>query len=81
MLKMLNAISAQVDDPDAAVAEILEQLDLDRNLLDNSIGLAACSYEFIDPGTLEKLAGPFLSILPGLLPWETPPGGATAWIF
>jgi hypothetical protein len=55
MIKMLNAITGQIDDPDAAVAEILEQLDPARNLLKNSIGLVACNYEFIDVGTLEAL--------------------------
>jgi hypothetical protein len=52
---MLNAITAQIDDPDAAVAEILEQIDPERNLLKNSVGLVACNYEFIDVGTLEAL--------------------------
>jgi hypothetical protein len=56
MLKMLNAITGEIDDPAAAAAEILEQIGPGRNLLDNSVGLAACSYEFIEPGTLERLA-------------------------
>ncbi|MDR3248345.1 MAG: FIST C-terminal domain-containing protein [Treponema sp.] len=55
MVKMLNAISAEIDDSDAAVAEILEQLHLDRDLRKNSIGLVACNYEFIEVGTLEAL--------------------------
>jgi hypothetical protein len=55
MIKMLNAITDQIDDPEEAVAEILEQLEPDRNLLKNSIGLVACNYEFIDVGTLEAL--------------------------
>jgi hypothetical protein len=52
---MLNAITDQIDDPDAAVAEILEQIDPERNLLTHSIGIAACNYEFIDIGALEAL--------------------------
>jgi hypothetical protein len=52
---MLNAITGQIDDPDAAASEILEQLDPARNLLANSIGLLACNYEFIDVGALEAL--------------------------
>ncbi|MDR1972808.1 MAG: FIST C-terminal domain-containing protein [Treponema sp.] len=55
MIKMLSAITGQIDDPDAAVAEILEQLDLTGNLLKHSVGLAACNYEFIEVGTLEAL--------------------------
>jgi hypothetical protein len=55
MVKMLNAITGQIDDPGAAVAEVLEQLDMDRNLLKNSIGLVACNYEFIDVGALKAL--------------------------
>ncbi|MDR1025440.1 MAG: FIST C-terminal domain-containing protein [Treponema sp.] len=55
MVNMLSAISAQIDDPEAAAAEILEQLDIGRNLRTNSIGLVACNYEFIDAGALEVL--------------------------
>jgi hypothetical protein len=52
---MLTAITDQIDDPEEAVAEILEQLNLAQNSLKNSIGLAACNYEFIDVGVLEAL--------------------------
>jgi hypothetical protein len=52
---MLTAITDQIDDPDAAAAEILEQLEPERNLLKNSVGLLACNYEFIDMGVLEVL--------------------------
>jgi hypothetical protein len=55
MLNMISAITAQIDDPEAAAAEILEQLDIGRNLRTNSVGLVACNYEFIDAGALEVL--------------------------
>jgi hypothetical protein len=56
MVNMLNAITAQIDDPEAAAAEILEQLDIGRNLRTNSVGLVACNYEFIDSGALKALS-------------------------
>jgi hypothetical protein len=52
---MLTAITGQIDDPDAAAAEILDQIDPERNLLKNSAGILACSYDFIDVGALEAL--------------------------
>jgi hypothetical protein len=51
---MINAITAQIDDPDAAVAEICGQV-AEKKLRKNSVGLLACSYEFIDAGTVEAL--------------------------
>ncbi|MDR3073558.1 MAG: hypothetical protein LBV01_02385, partial [Deltaproteobacteria bacterium] len=55
MLKVFTASTAEIDDPDAAVAEILEQLDLKKGLLANSVGIVTCYYEFIDTGVLEAL--------------------------
>jgi hypothetical protein len=52
---MLNACTAEIDDPDAAVSELLEQLDPDRQLLKNSVGIIACYAEFIETGVVEAL--------------------------
>ena len=57
MLKFLTASTAEVDDPEAAVAEILEQLDLANGLLTRSIGIITCYKEFISIGTLDALCG------------------------
>jgi len=40
---MLNAWTLEVDDPDIAVTEILEQLDLENRLLAHSVGLITSS--------------------------------------
>jgi hypothetical protein len=55
MLKMLNAYTREIDDPDAAVAELLRQLDLKNGLLKNSVGIVACHYEFIETGVTSAL--------------------------
>jgi len=57
MLKFLTASTAEVDDPEAAVAEILEQLDIANGLLAHSVGVIACYNEFISIGTLDALRG------------------------
>ncbi|MDR2725516.1 MAG: FIST C-terminal domain-containing protein [Candidatus Adiutrix sp.] len=51
----MTASTAQVDDPEAAVAEILEQLDLAQGLLKNSVGIIVCYNDFIFSGTLDSL--------------------------
>ena len=55
MLKFLTASTAEVDDPEAAVAEILEQLDLAQGLLTHSVGIIACYNDFIFSGILDAL--------------------------
>ncbi|MDR2028817.1 MAG: FIST C-terminal domain-containing protein [Treponema sp.] len=55
MIRMLTAITEEIDEIDDAVSEILEQLHLDRDLLQNSVGLIACDYEFIESGIVEAL--------------------------
>jgi hypothetical protein len=55
MVKMLTACTAEIDDVEAAVDEIMGQLDLPHALLANSVGIIACHYEFIDNGTVEEL--------------------------
>jgi hypothetical protein len=55
MVKMLSACTAEIDDVEAAVAEIRDQLDVSRALLSNSVGIIACHYEFIKTGVVEEL--------------------------
>ncbi|MDR2738996.1 MAG: hypothetical protein LBB68_04085 [Treponema sp.] len=55
MIKVLNACTAEIDDVDLAVSEILEQLDVPGNLRNNSIGIIACYYEFIETGVVAEI--------------------------
>jgi hypothetical protein len=55
MIKFLNAYTEELDDIDAAVADILRQLDLPKNLLPNAIGLVSCYYEFVETGVVAAL--------------------------
>jgi hypothetical protein len=52
---MLNACTEEIDDPDAAVAELLEQLDLKNRLLKNAVGIIACHLEYIETGVIKAL--------------------------
>jgi hypothetical protein len=55
MIKMLVAATSEIDDPEVAVAEILAQLDLEKCLLANSLGLIACYYEFMETEVVRRL--------------------------
>jgi hypothetical protein len=57
VIKMLTAVTEEIDEIDDAVSEIMEQLNLDRELLRNSAGLIACDYEFIESGVVAALCG------------------------
>lgn len=50
MIKMLTASTAEIDIPEAAAEEITNQLDLENNLLENSVGIITCTSEFIETG-------------------------------
>ena len=52
MVKSFTAVTREIDDADAAVAEITEQIGIDKNLLKNSIGIISCFSEFSDTGVL-----------------------------
>ncbi|MDR1117169.1 MAG: hypothetical protein LBL09_02855 [Oscillospiraceae bacterium] len=54
MIKMLTACTAEIDDADEALDEILKQIDL-NNLLKNSVGILTCYYEFIENGVVRAL--------------------------
>jgi hypothetical protein len=52
---MLTAFTEEIDDAEAAVTDILGQLDLDGNLLANSAGILHCSCDFDEGGVISEL--------------------------
>jgi hypothetical protein len=52
MIKTLTASTEYIDDLDAAVRDIQDQLDCEHNLLTYSAGLMACHYEFALSGAI-----------------------------
>ncbi|GHU04509.1 hypothetical protein FACS1894158_04960 [Betaproteobacteria bacterium] len=56
MIKMLTAYTTELDDVDAAVSEILGQLDLEHNLLCNSVGIMSFYSEFLETGVVKALS-------------------------
>jgi hypothetical protein len=56
MIKMINAFTTEIDDPEAAVSELLEQLDMDNTLLANSVGIVHCFSDFLDSGVVKALS-------------------------
>jgi len=55
MVKPLYAYTEEIDDIDAAVSTILEQLDVDGNLLSNTCGILTFYSEFVDTGVITAL--------------------------
>ena len=55
-MKMLTAFTYELDDPQLAVEELLEQLQLDQNLEQHSAGLVTCYPEFLENGIVAALA-------------------------
>jgi hypothetical protein len=55
MIKAFTLSTGEIDDVEAAVAEIKEQLDAEGKLLKNSIGLMSCYYDFIESGVVAAL--------------------------
>ena len=56
MIRMFSAFTEEIDDIDAAITEVLNQLDLEHSLLKNSVGILHCYYEFIDSGVVKALS-------------------------
>ncbi|MDR1074048.1 MAG: FIST C-terminal domain-containing protein [Treponema sp.] len=54
MMKTMTAFTFEIDDPDAAAAEILEQID-STELRKNSLGILTCYTEFIDSGAVRAI--------------------------
>lgn len=55
-MKMLRAFTFEVDDPQLAVEEILEQLELDKAILRHSVGIVSCHPDFIESGVLAAIS-------------------------
>ena len=55
MLKTLVAYTNEVDDVNHAIKMITAQLDIQRNIYKNAIGIITCHYEFIDSGVVKAL--------------------------
>jgi hypothetical protein len=56
MISVLTAFTCEIDDGETAAKEILEQLDLDANLLANSVGIIHTHADFIETGTLRAVS-------------------------
>lgn len=54
-MKMLNAWTMELGSAEIAVAEILEMLDLESNLLSHSAGFITCSCDFIETGMVRAI--------------------------
>jgi len=54
-MRMLNAWTLELDDPAVAVAEILEQLDLENRLLAHSAGFITCSSDYVETGMVKAI--------------------------
>ncbi|MCL2741119.1 MAG: FIST C-terminal domain-containing protein [Oscillospiraceae bacterium] len=55
MTKCASAHTYEIDDPEAACAEIKAQLDSKLSLLKNSVGIVACHTEYIGSGALRRI--------------------------
>ena len=55
MIKTFVAHTVEVDDAQIALQEIKDGLNLDNNLLKNSIGIIACHYEFVMSGVAKDV--------------------------
>jgi hypothetical protein len=53
---MLTAFTEEIDDVDAAVSELLGQLDLDHKRLANSLGIIHCFSDFVDSGVVKAVS-------------------------
>ncbi|MDR0289433.1 MAG: FIST C-terminal domain-containing protein [Treponema sp.] len=55
MIKMLTAWTCELDNPEKATQDILDQVDIKNGLLKNTVGLLFCQYKFIDMNIVEAL--------------------------
>ena len=79
MIRALTAYTLEADYPADAVEEILEQLDLEHNLLKNSVGIITCYLDFIKGGVAEALCKrlPF-DVIGCTVPMNAAPGSGEA---
>jgi len=55
MIKAFTATTREVDDPKAAVSEITSALNIEKNLLKNSLGIISCFSDFEETGVLKAV--------------------------
>lgn len=55
MIKSYTAYTAEIDDFEIAVKEIKSRLNLDENMMKNTVGILACNYEFVVAGTVRAI--------------------------
>ncbi|MDR0456507.1 MAG: FIST C-terminal domain-containing protein [Treponema sp.] len=55
MIKVLTAYSYELDNPEKAVQDILNQINIKNNLLKNSVALLFCHVKFIEMGVMEAV--------------------------
>ncbi len=55
MIKALTAVTSEIDDPKAAVQDILTGLSLEKNLQKHSMGIISCFSEYEDTGVLKAV--------------------------
>jgi len=79
MIKMFSAFTEEIDDVKTAITEISAQLDLEKSLMKNSVGILHCYHEFIDSGVVKALSEkmPF-DIIGITVPYVRMPGKASA---
>jgi hypothetical protein len=51
----MTAYTYEIDDAEAAVSDILGQLDPEKNLLKNTVGIVSCFADFISSGVLQAI--------------------------
>lgn len=56
MVKTYTAFTSQIDNPEAAAKEIREQLDPEKNMLKNTVGIAAFFDEYAENGIYKAVA-------------------------
>lgn len=54
-MKIITVSTLELDEPEIAVEEILEQVDLEKDLNENSVGIITCTPEFLDNGIVEAI--------------------------
>ena len=69
MIKTFVASTTEVDHTEAAVEEILSQLEIEGGLLKNSVGIISCHYEFVDSGIVEAVCNALPFELAGTISW------------
>ena len=57
MIKAFTAVTSEIDDPKAAVDEILAGLSIEENLKKHSMGIISCFSEYEDTGVLKAICG------------------------